>query len=1022
MKYNNYHCHTHFSNLRTPDSVVKYDDYINRIKELGYGCLFTTEHGSQGNYLQAYQMAKQNNIPFRFGVEAYWVTDNQEKDKTNNHIIILAKNMNGLKKINYALSMANIDGFYHKPRLSLSDILNLPKDDVFITTACVGFNGYGFEKSKEIILQLHNKFGNNFMLEVQPNNTELQKEWNKFLLTFNIPIIAGMDSHFIYPQDKEMRDAFIRSKNIAYDNEEGWYMDFPDYNEVIKRFELQGVLTKEQIVQSLENTLVIDDFEDVEFDYNIKIPNIFPNKTYEERVEYLINILRQEFKKKFSNLSKEEMTLYGEEVKKEINIIVETKMTDYFILNYHIVKRATELGGRLTLTGRGSAVSFITSMLLGFTTIDRIKSPIQLYPERFLSVSRVLEAGSIADIDFNTDNPEIFIQAQKEILGEHAGYYMIAFGKLQEKSAFKTYARSKNIDFDTSNIISKGIDNYNDYIKHNEDGEVNINKYIPKEHIETYNDSQSLIGTIESGSRSPCAICTYNGNTLEDIGVMRLRDDIITVIDGITLDAFKYVKNDFLKVNVVKIIYDTFKEAGIKPLTTTELLDITRNDEKVWRLFHDGITIGLNQIEQDGARQKCMKYKPTNISELSAFIAGIRPGFASMLDTLLSRKPFSYDIPEFDKLIQTEELPYSFVLYQESVMKTLEYAGFPSDICYSLLKSISKKKKGVVEKVKDQFIEGFMANDISKENADKVWQIIEDNVGYSFNSSHSLSVALDSLYGAYLKAYYPYEFYKVMLELTTEDKDLERVSSLKQEMKYFDIMIGDLKYGIDNTGFIIDKENNRINQSLKTVKYINDKIPHELNNIYKSNQHFVDTLFLLDSTSANSRQLDVLIKIGYFNSTIKKSLTVAGIKKKLKNKTYKFGCEYEEYIKKHSTITNTGYKNLDKIAILKDIWNDLPDEKTPITEKLAYEMEFLGYVRTIPDNLSIAKVKYISNRYKSANLESLRNGNSQWFKFDKGITTIHKGDVLILENITTKSGWNGRQDKVVKKFKKILGK
>lgn len=1066
--YINYHCHTHYSNIRTPDSVVQYEDYIERIKELGYGVLMSTEHGWQGHYLEAYEKAKEAGIKFVYGTEAYWVIDNKEKDKTNNHIILLAKNMNGIKVINLALSKANTEGYYHKPRLSIEDILNLPENDVFITTACIAFNGYGKDISEDIILKLHNKFKDNFMLEVQYHNTEEQKEWNEFLLSlsmkYGIDIIAGMDSHFIYPEQAKERDAFLKAKNIIYENEEGWYLDFPSYEEAIKRFKEQGVLSDEQIKRALNNTNLINDFEDVEFSKDIKIPILLKNKTYEERVEHFKNILRKEWKEESKKIPKDKHKIYIEEIKKEIDIVVKTKMVDYFILNYYVIKKAKEKGGQLTLTGRGSAPSFYITKLLGFTTIDRINSPIQLFPERFMSISRILETKSLPDIDFNTSNPEIFIEAQRGLLGENSSFYMIAFGKLKEKSAFKTYARANELDFDLANKITKRISDYEKDQKHSEE-ELNIFDYIDKEYKEIYEKSIKYQGVIESASRHPCGVLSYDGNVLEDIGVMRLRNDIVTVIDGKYLDKYKYVKNDFLKVNVVDIIYKVFEKIGIKPIPAEELLEKTRDDEKVWKIYSDGITLGINQVEQEATRKKCMIYKPKNISELSAFVASIRPGFASIIDKFLKREKFSYNIPEFDKLIQTKQMQDSWLLYQEQIMKTLEYAGFKSDETYGIIKSIAKKVQGVVEQVEDKFIKGFISKGNTEEDARKVWQVILDNTNYSFNSSHSLSVAIDSLYGAYLKTYYPYEFYQVMLELYTENKDLDKVSAIKKEMEYFGIKIGELKFGLDNTGFIIDKENKIINQSLKTVKFINSQNAEDMKKLGENkNLTFLELLEKIKETSLNSRQLDVLIKIGYFKdfAGINKLLKFVEFYNTLQKKTFKndnindelkqylrFGETFEEIeveknipkdkitedmeIIKENTKTykvrykekkykfafcefkNGTYINIDKENLLKFIWDNLPDEDVNDIDKVKYDIMYLGYPRNLPSNISAGTIKTVSMKNRSVEIKSFR-GNTAWFRVPKDVPLPSKNDNIIILKITRKKTYNKKFEYFLKSY------
>ena len=136
------------------------------------------------------------------------------------------------------------------------------------------------------------------------------------------------------------------------------------------------------------------------------------------------------------------------------------------------------------------------------------------------------------------------------------------------------------------------------------------------------------------------------------------------------------------------------------------------------------------------------KYHPTNISELCAFIAAIRPGFKSMYKTFEERRPFSYGVKAFDDLIQTEEMPYSFVLYQEMEMAALHFAGIPIDECYTAIKNIARSVRKRVLAYKEKFLSGFreaiLREGKSVEEAEalaqKLWQIVEDSAAYSFNA------------------------------------------------------------------------------------------------------------------------------------------------------------------------------------------------------------------------------------------------------------------------------------------------
>jgi len=234
LYFENYHCHKDFSNTYIADSGESIENYAKRVKKLNAKCLYSGEHGSQGNQFYVYNVAENEGLKYRHSTEAYWVKDRLKeypnginektgetkyiKDRTNCHMVIVAKNAEGRKDINYALSMANIDGYYYRPRIDLKLLFDIPKDNVIITSACIA--GWNYEDAEDIWLKIYNYFGDNFFLEVQANNTDKQKEINKKILRlsnkYGIQIIAGLDSHFISDEGNIKRNQILKYKNVSY--------------------------------------------------------------------------------------------------------------------------------------------------------------------------------------------------------------------------------------------------------------------------------------------------------------------------------------------------------------------------------------------------------------------------------------------------------------------------------------------------------------------------------------------------------------------------------------------------------------------------------------------------------------------------------------------------------------------------------------------------------------------------------------------------------------------------------------
>ena len=761
-----YHRHSCISNILLTDSVATNEDYARRSVELGHSVLSSCEHGNQGNYWQCASLAKQYGLRWRYVTEAYFVKDRHEKDNTNCHIILAARTRKGVGDLNFILSEANISGYFYRPRIDLELLLSLDPKDVFVTTACIaGVFKYGEEEATRLILRMAAHFRDSFMLEVQYHNTDKQKDLNRFLLklyrTHGIPLIMGTDSHFIYPEDAALREHRLEANHIRYEDEGGWYMDYPSGAEAFRRFQEQGVLSDAQILEAIENTNVFLSFEDVVFDKSKKLPTIYPHLTQEQRNQKYMELILGEFERQTVGMTVKEKSLRMEGLRYEAETVTSTGMSDYFLLDHEIVRRATEKGGVITKTGRGSAPSYYTNSLLGLSSIDRFAIPVEMFPDRFISADRIL-SGSLPDIDMNVANREAFEQAQAEVLGEWHAAPMVAFGTLKRLSAWKMYCRAANIPFETANEVGSQLKAYETAVRYAVEGEeVELSNFVPELFRDLVAASERYMGMIDSISPHPCAYLLCTKDIRREIGVIRINSRtgkkqpvFAAFIDGATAEQYGYLKNDLLLVDVVRTNQEAFRRIGMKQPDVSTLLEMTRGDRDTWRMYAEGYTMGLNQVEQEKTREKVMRYKPKNITELAAFVAAVRPAFKSMLPTFLDRRHFDYGIPAFDKLIQTREMTSSFLLYQEQTMKTLQFAGFTAPESYSAIKAIAKKHPEKVLPLKARFLEGFAVK-ADLPSAEKVWQIIEDATSYGFNSSHAVCVALDSLYGAWLKAHHP---------------------------------------------------------------------------------------------------------------------------------------------------------------------------------------------------------------------------------------------------------------------------
>lgn len=1092
MLMENYHKHTTWSDLVQIDSATSVEDFIRISDSYGCKCYFSGEHGYQGEWLKMYDICKstldektrekmkiKNPIGFRYSVEAYWVKDKdkifyetytdkkgkeqtrEKKDNTNCHMVIVARTYNAMRKLNYILSCGHVDGFYYKPRIDLKLLFELDKDDVYITSACIA--GWKYEDAEDVWLKIWEHFGDSFFLEYQTNNTKEQKDLNKRIYNmsqkYGIQTIIGLDTHYISQEDCIKRDNLLKRKGLHYPEEDGWYMDFPNGKEVYRRMVEQSVLPPEEILYAMMNTHVfIDGCQDLTYDTGFKIPILdeYRDYDYEKRAEILKSILEDKYEKEddeHRTEDRKEGMLY------EFGEVKGSGTVDYFLDNYALVDLAvTKYGGQLTTTSRGSASSYYSSKLLRFTTMDRFEAEVPIYPERFITKDRILSSHQMPDIDFNVSSQEPFVKAARELFGEHGCYPLLAVGTLGEKSGFKLYADIKGIEPSVANEITSSIDQYNEAIKQADDEEdkkdIHIEDYITdKEHLKIFNDSKSYQGIIEQAKVHACGFMLFNGNVREqdvigygdiryEVGLIRCHSEstgkstIVANIEGGLLDSYGYVKDDFLIVDVVGIIYKLYHSIGREVPTVSELRKMVYDDELTWKMYEIGATCSLNQCEKPSTTKKVMKYKPKNIKELAAFIAGIRPGFKSLINGFLDRIEYSNGEKAIDELLKD---CFHYMLYQEAVMKIFSWLGIPMKDSYDTIKKISKKKlKGeALKHVEDTLKDHWLENIGNLDNFEPVYKVIKDSARYSFNAPHALAMANDSLYEAWMKAHHTSKFYEETLNHYQGKGDKNKVNDLlKEAMTFFGYSMASYEYGKDNSKFTIDDETKTIYPNLSSVKGIGEKAVLDMVEISKQGiNNFVDIYRSIKGTSINASVFEKLVKIGYFKKfgSVKKLLSIMkiyddwkgsngeGRKTISKANISELGLDginirqYATDITKSGKVSDKQFTNVDWLGIVRELADKVPDEEYGILQLVKFQYEVLNYVDYVDESIDwrYVVITDLNTSYSPKfNAYSINNGkvvemkvHKNKPKFDKEVENsfneipFEDGDILYIKKV-----------------------
>lgn len=997
--YKNYHKHDHYGNPWVMDVAVKPEDYCKRAVELKHDTVFTVNHGVTGNIFDWIEQSKKYNLKMCYGTEAYYVNNRFDKDESSRdrkHLIVIAKNNDGVLQLNDIMSEAHLTGFYFRPRIDKQLLFSLNPKNFIITTACVA----GIWEDTELILALNNQFKGNFFLELQNHNIPLQKTVNEKMLklheAINIPIIHANDSHYIYPDDSKYRDILLRAKGIVYEDENKMVLDYPDEDTIYERYERQGVCSRQVVAEMLDNTNIFDECEPITIiNDDIKLPSISDHPT-----EDLRNLISIQWDNEKKNIPEKRWKEYEEAIDYELDIVEKTHMENYFLIDYIVAKNGQEkYGGKLTNTGRGSAPSFYITKLLGLTDIDRIASPITLFPTRFMSVERILGSRSLPDIDLNMADREPFIKATEDLLGKENCAWMLTWKPMQKSEAFRTYCKGIGMHISEYDEIAKNLDLY--------EKDQKWGKLIE--------ESKPFREVVVAVSESPCSMLLYYKSVRQELGLVRTNANVYCcLLDGINCDKYKYLKNDYLSVIVWSMIRATCELAQIPIPTIRELDNLL--DDKTFDIYRNRLTCTINQADSDWATDLVARYCPQSVSEMSAFVAIIRPGCAKLLQDFIDRKPYSTGVEALDDLLIEGK---HRMIYQELIMKYLIWLGIPETGSYDIIKKISKKKfkEAELKSLKEKLSKGWLSQVKSMKGFEGTWGIVQDAARYSFNASHSLSYAYDSLYGAYLKSHYPLEYYTVALN--AYEGDSTRTSRLTKELEYFNIRLKPIKFRYSRATYAMSKEDNSIYKGIASIKHLNAKCAEEMYQL-KSNRYFnfIDLLYDLKSnTSVTSKQMTILIELNFFEEFGDRNLLLQQYvfyksmfdKKTIKkDMLQKLGIPFEIASRCSEKETDKQFSEVNMKSFITSVAPYIQYSPYSLNEMIESQVEYLGYI-DIPPNPSYsgyAAVLEVDTKYSpKVKLHSLKNGTILDCKINKKTFSknqLKPGNLVLINKVKKK--------------------
>lgn len=854
--YTVFHCHSDLSLL---DSCTKFNDYINKAVELGQGAICITEHGNVFNWVAKKIACDKAGIKYLHGVEIYLTEQLEPKVRDNYHSILIAKNMDGLKEINSLISMANKeDHFYFKPRLSFEEFMGI-SDNVIKISACMASPVNAFRKEEEAspespFYKLLSKYD---YYEVQPHiNSEEQKEYNLFLCSlsamFNIPLIAGTDTHSINKYKAECRSVLQLAKGIEYTNEDEFDLTYKTYDELVEMFDKQGVLDKEVYMQAISNTnAMVDGIEEIKLDLDFKYP-----KVSNDDIAAIKKNIKESLRDKVAKgiIPEEQIQQFKDNIKEELRVFKKIHMCGFMLFMSNLIRWCRDNNIPIGFA-RGSCAGSCIAYVLDIIDVNPITWKTVF--SRFANEDRK-EIGDI-DVDFAPSDRDKVYNYMINLFGEEYTDYILAIGTVSDKGTIDEIGRAlsrkhpDNSEFSLASIAEIKME----YERDPESAQNN--------HPEIFYYFNGILNTAVSQSMHPAGMVVSPITLADNYGEMYRDGKKIIQIDMDCVHDVSLVKYDILGLKNVEVIKDTCASVGIDyPLS----YQVNWSDQDVWDDMLKS-PCGIFQFEGEYAFSMLKQFRPKSIFDMSLVTAALRPSGASYRNQLMAKKINNNPSEIIDKLLKEN---YGYLVYQEDTIKFLQQiCGLSGSEADNIRRAIGRKQKDRLDATLPSILEGYcrmstQPRNVAEEEAKAFLQIIEDSASYQFGYNHSVSYCMIGYLCAYLRYYYPIHFITAYLNNANNDDDIVQGLNLAKE---YGIKVLPPTFGKSIDKYFIDEKTNSIYKGIASIKYLNDKVSQELYQLAKNNQHtsFIDLYKdILFTTSTNSRQMEILIKCDYFKT------------------------------------------------------------------------------------------------------------------------------------------------------------
>ncbi len=889
MKFVHLHVHTHYSLL---DGLTKIDELVGEAKQEGAPAVAITDHGVMYGVIEFYQKCLKAEIKPIIGVETYLAPGSRfdkitkEHEKTNYHILLLAKNNQGYKNLIALTTIAHLEGFYYKPRIDWETLVKY-HEGLICSSACLAgeiptlIRAGKTDRARQRIEEYRDLFGEgNYYLELMhhpelPELPPVNEQLIGFSRELGVPLVATNDVHYLHRDDDEAQDILLclQNKKKKEDSDRlnmtGADFSFRSMRSMIDAFK--------DTPDAIDNTVKIAEQCNVEIELEkIQLPYFsVPDKTSGN--EYLRHLCEEGLKKRYNTEYAVARQDLKERMDYELSVIEGMGWPSYFLIVSDFVNWAKE-NGIVVGPGRGSAAGSLVCYLTGITNIDPMKYGLLF--ERFLNPDRISMPD--IDLDFADIRRDEVIRYVEDKYGKDHVAQIITFGTMAARAAVRDVGRVLGASYDYCDRLAKLIPMF---VKLDEAVKTvpELSQiYRQEEEAKRIIDfARRLEGVARHASTHACGVLITKEPLTEHVPIQYASSSDRTIVSQYSLHPVEdlgLLKMDFLGLKNLTII-----ESAIRIIKNTRglpiLIDsIPLDDQKTFELFKKGETTGVFQFESSGMRRYLKELKPTEFEDIIAMVALYRPGPMEWIPDYISgkhghKKPV-YLHPKLEPILNKT---YGVAIYQEQVMQMArDLAGFTMAQADVLRKAVGKKIAKLLAEQKEKFVTGCVKNGISSQLAEKIFSFIEPFAGYGFNRSHAACYALIAYQTAYLKSHWPTEFMAALL--TADQQNIDRLAVEIEECRRMGIEVKSPDVNQSYESFTVVTTGTEQNQvagqdetidtvrfGLHAIKNIGEHIAEVLIAERKQNGPYSslsDLLERITDKDLNKKSLESLIKSG----------------------------------------------------------------------------------------------------------------------------------------------------------------